>query len=115
MFLGTESGDKIIALIDRKETEQIKVQENDKEGSHEVDYTILWEELKSCRKHFTWSGLGTGMLLGVAPSAWDISSDFKFADKMDQNDDSRKKVAIFSYFFISLPGRLQYDHFLAYI
>jgi hypothetical protein len=47
------------------------------------------------------------MLLGVAPSAVDISSDFTFAEKMEQNDDSRKKVAIFSYFFISLPGRLQ--------
>ena len=107
MFLGTESGDKIIALIDRKEIEQNKVQENDKEGSHEVDYTILWEELKSCRTHFTRSGLLTGMFLGVAPSAWDISSDFTFADRMEQYDDSRKKVAIFSYFFISLPGRLQ--------
>ena len=44
--------------------------------------------------------------MGVAPSLRDIVSDFLFAGKMERYDDKRYETAIFSYFFIGLPGTM---------
>ena len=45
------------------------------------------------------------MILGLAPSAWDIGSDFRFANELDSLDvDTARHFEKVSLLFIALPG-----------
>ena len=43
----------------------------------EVSLSGLVTEARDWRKHFSVSGLLTALVIGLAPSAWDIGADFR--------------------------------------
>ena len=43
----------------------------------EVSLSGLVAEARDWRKHFSMSGLLTALVIGLAPSAWDIGADFR--------------------------------------
>ena len=68
--------------------------------------------MKNFRTHFTISGLATGLILGLAPSLWDSSSDFVFAHEEENRTslgengltNRMSTSSVLTYSFISLPG-----------
>ena len=44
-----------------------------------VNLSIIFDEIACWRMYFSWPGALTAILLGLAPSAWDVSSDYVYA------------------------------------
>jgi len=98
----------------------------------------LWEECKDWRRYFSWSGFATGLFIGLAPSAWDISGDYNFADGVSPHngtsptndglrlfcnqtencndfpltDDHAHFISTTIYCFILFPGIVKLEQFL---
>ena len=75
----------------------------------DVDYHQLWQEIVNCKTF--WNGSNDvvmAIVLGLAPSTWDIQSDFSFAYKQTKPSDEPGANIIpgLSYLFIALPGIL---------
>ena len=80
-----------------------------------IVFNLKSEKVKNWRTYFTFSGLATGLVLGLLPSLWDSVSDFLFAkeeekspsiDEISWGGDSftnPSASALLTYFFISLP------------
>ena len=67
-----------------------------------IDYSLLWAEVKNWRCQFSWSKALTAILLRLAPSIWDIASDYTYAEIWaDEMYYFNLKSLI--YFFITLP------------
>ena len=102
----TQQGNGKIQLttIVKKENDQTEVEMT--EYSHDIQYSVLWEEMKGWRSYFSWSEFWSGIFLGLATTVWDIGSDYLFAGKMEQSEDVwiRSDAVILSYMFISFPG-----------
>ena len=52
--------------------------------------------------YFSWPGALTAILLGLAPSAWDVSSDYVYAQTWDETE-YNPQIRALVYFFICLP------------
>ena len=67
-----------------------------------IDYRSLLDEVACWRIHFSWPGAITNMIFGLVPSAWDVSSDYFYAQTWDSNGHN-PQIRALVYFFISLP------------
>eukprot|EP00092_Neocalanus_flemingeri_P018850 GFUD01020411.1.p1 GENE.GFUD01020411.1~~GFUD01020411.1.p1 ORF type:complete len:263 (-),score=48.44 GFUD01020411.1:371-1108(-) len=81
-----------------KENKQTKSPNKSLEQNNEVTIRELFTEAKAYKSHFSWSGFVTAILFGLAPSVWDVQSDFVFANKQ------HPYISRLSYLCISLPG-----------
>ena len=90
--------DKIIAEIQTSQAKQ------NKEDNNKVYYITLYEEFRCFQSYVSLSDAFTGSLLGVAPSAWDILTDLRFANELRSQEGWKRAVAMRSYAFICLPG-----------
>ena len=72
-----------------------------------VNYSVLWMELKDCKKFFNVNDLLFGILLGLGPSAYDFFSDFASATLyvlLGEEDSSLEFYAVMTYLFIATPA-----------
>ena len=55
---------------------------------------------------FNWDDFGYSLILGFAPTTWDVISDLIIASQLedDEKDDERRNLAGLSYLFVCLPG-----------
>ena len=67
-----------------------------------INYRSLLNEAAYWRIHFSWPGAITNILFGLVPSAWDVSSDYFYAQTWDNNGHN-PQIRALVYFFICLP------------
>ena len=67
-----------------------------------IDYRSLLDEAACWRIHFSWPGAITNIVFGLVPSAWDVSSDYFYAQTWDNNGHN-PQIRALVYFFICLP------------
>eukprot|EP00092_Neocalanus_flemingeri_P002204 GFUD01002344.1.p1 GENE.GFUD01002344.1~~GFUD01002344.1.p1 ORF type:complete len:451 (-),score=84.54 GFUD01002344.1:67-1419(-) len=97
----------MVTTVSREQKDQIEsVTTVTSDDDNALSFTVLWEEAKAWQLSFSFSQLGSAIILGLAPSAWDVGSDHRFAKKLQQEDDdwSRIIAPTLCYLFISLPG-----------
>ena len=73
-----------------------------------MDWSLLWKEVLDWRKYFTVRGCLTPLILGFAPSLWDVLSDYDYAatwpeETKDKPRDPRVMPRGYLYLFICLP------------
>ena len=73
-----------------------------------MDWSLLWREVLDWRKYFTVRGCLTPLILGFAPSLWDVLSDYDYAatwpeGTKDKPRDPRVMPRGYLYLFICLP------------
>ena len=94
-------------IIDHEDVEASNPQEN-KEGANKdllnskISLQALWFELINIKTYFNWNDFFYTLLLGLAPSVWDIVTDFQLAKQLIHNGEV--DTAGFCYVFICLPG-----------
>lgn len=89
----------------KRDQEQDQVQKRqDPRKTKGINYSVLWDEVKGWRSHFSWTGALTIIMLGLLPSAMDVSSDYTYAESW-QGDDwgYNPQVRALVHFFICLP------------
>ena len=59
---------------------------------------------------FNWDDFGYSLILGFAPTAWDVYSDLKIADQLEDNGESYS--AGLSFLFICFPGLYLFNEVL---
>ena len=67
-----------------------------------VNLSIIFDEIACWRMYFSWPGALAAILLGLAPSAWDVSSDYVYAQTWDETG-YNPQIRALVYFFICLP------------
>jgi hypothetical protein len=68
-----------------------------------IEYSVLWAEVQNWRScQFSWSKALTAILLRLAPSIWDIVSDYTYAG-IWADETYYFNLRALVYFFISLP------------
>ena len=65
---------------------------------------------QSWMSQFNWDDFGYSLILGFAPTAWDVYSDLKIADQLEDNGDSYS--AGLSFLFICFPGLYLFNEVL---
>ena len=65
----------------------------------DIDYVQVLTDIRNMKNHFKLKNFLMNVSFGLAPSAWDITTDFSFAEKLED-----KAFASLSLLFISLPG-----------
>ena len=64
----------------------------------------IWNEILNAKFLFNWNDFCYDLILGFAPTAWDIGTDFNFAaELLDTGCEEDVLAAGLSYIFISLP------------
>ena len=67
-----------------------------------VNLSTVFDEIACWRMYFSWPGALAAILLGLAPSAWDVSSDYVYAQTWDETG-YNPQIRALVYFFICLP------------
>ena len=84
-------------------------------GNAALDFSKLLEDAKTPGKFFSGKDFAVAFFLGLAPSVWDMGSDYYFAERANEEncgDIPPKTVKGLTYAFISLPGLLLAFSFL---
>ena len=83
-------------------TVQSEVQKKQEMRKLGVNFSALWDEAVCWRTHFSWPNALTTILLGVVLSAWDVSSDYSYAQTWE-GDGYDSQIRALVYFLICLP------------
>ena len=85
-------------------------EENVSSAPTDIEHGQIWRDCRNFRKDFKWELFGTNMLLGLAPSAFDIGTDFSFAMGLAAPRTEKElafphlRFASLSFLCIALPG-----------
>ena len=74
-----------------------------------MDWSLLRKEVLNWRSSFTWRGCLTPLLLGFAPSLWDVLSDYDYAATWPDHKELTDKNVLprgYLYLFIYACQRL---------
>ena len=97
---------------------------NDDKARVSLSVTKLWKEITSFKQYFNWRDMIIGLLLGLFPAVFDISTDFLFAAELNKQANENRSFpfeyvhpivgnittttgrtfAIATYYFLSAPG-----------
>ena len=99
-------------LVSMKElvTPNIEIEEEENNANEapqtDIDYGQVLTDIRNMRKHFKLKDFLMNASFGLAPSAWDIATDFSFAEKLEHPEKLEKleSAARMSLLFIALPG-----------
>jgi len=86
-----------------KELETQKIEIDSKKKETDIDDGQILKDVRNFKTHFKLKDFLMNIFLGLAPSAWDIGSDFTFAHKLFTKY-KRPGLATISLIFIALPG-----------
>lgn len=90
-----------------EDVEESNPQENKEEAKKDKpDTQIILQELQlefmNIKTYFNWNDFFYTLILGLAPSVWDIATDFQLAEQLIKI--GRMDIAGFCYIFIFGPG-----------
>ena len=89
------------------ETSSITATQHSTGSSVKVD---IVEDLQTTQSLFNWDDFGYSLILGFAPTAWDVFSDLTIADELTESGEVIS--AGLTYLFICFPGLLIFSEAL---
>ena len=71
-------------MVSRDEEEENPGTRTSLSSLSDISFRILWKDARNWRSHFNATKAGTALILGLAPSAYDIFSDFALAELINK-------------------------------